>query len=107
MSITFNNQSDSLDSLPTDQSPPSHPEIQIIDTLFKEQHTTVQKLLNGTKDVLIFTVLFVLISLPQTEELIKKLFPSSSSSPYTMLFSKALIFAFAYFLIKNWYLVRK
>lgn len=107
MSITFNNQSDPLDSLPTDQTPPTHPEIQIVESLFKEQHTTVQKFFNGTKDVLIFTGLFVLISLPQVDEVLKKFFPSSASSQYSMLFCKAVLFAFTYFIIKNWYLVRK
>lgn len=106
MSVSFNTQSDPLDTLPTDKNAPTHSEIQIVDTLFKENHTTIQKIFNGTKDVFIFSGLFLLLSLPQINDIIIKFFPSASS-PYMLLFAKTVLFAILYFLIKNWYLVRK
>jgi hypothetical protein len=107
MSVSFNTQSDPLDTLPTDKTIPTHSEIQIVDTLFKENHSTIQKIFNGTKDVFIFSGLFLLLSLPQIDDIIIKFVPSASTSPYMLLFAKTVVFAILYFLVKNWYLVRK
>jgi hypothetical protein len=105
--VTFDSNSDNIDALPTDQNNPSHTEIQIVDTLFKQKHNTVQKLLSGTKDVLVVGFIFLLFSLPQFDELLKKLIPATEKSPYILVGVKAVLFAFAYFLVKNLYLVRK
>lgn len=98
---------DNIDNLPTDQNVPTHTEIQIVDTLFKEKQTTVQRLLAGTKDVLLVGFLFILFSLPQIDGVVCKLVPSSATSPYILLFAKAVAVMFLYFVIKNLYLVRK
>jgi len=100
-------ESDNIDTLPTDQNMPSHNEIQIVERLFKQKHTTVQKILGGTKDVLVVGVLFVLFSLPQFDELVKRFFPSVEKSQYIFIFVKAVLFAVVYFVVKNLYLVRK
>ena len=105
--VTFDSNSDNIDVLPTDQNNPSHAEIQIVDTLFKQKHNTVQKLLSGTKDVLVIGFIFLLFSLPQFDELLKKLIPATEKSQYILVAVKAVLFAFAYFLVKNLYLVRK
>jgi hypothetical protein len=105
--VTFDSNSDSIDALPTDQNNPSHAEIQIVDTLFKQKHNTVQKLLSGTKDVLIIGFIFLLFSLPQFDDLLKKLIPATEKSLYILVGVKAVLFAFVYFLVKNLYLVRK
>lgn len=105
--ITFDGNSDSIDLLPTDQNMPSHSEIQIVDTLFKQNHTTIQKFLGGTKDVLVIGFVFLLFSLPQFDELVKKFFPSTENSPYIFIAFKTLLFMVVYFLVKNIYLVRK
>lgn len=99
--------SDSIDNLPTDKNAPTHSEIEIVDTLFKEKQTTVQKLLEGTKDVLVLGFLFILFSLPQCDDIVYKFVPSAISSPYILVVVKAVAFMFIYFLIKNLYLVRK
>jgi len=105
--VTFDNPSDSIDTLPVDQNPPSHSEIQIMDTLFKQSHSTVQKILNGTKDVMLVGILFMIFSLPQVNEFVFKTFPSAQNSPYILLLAKAIMCMIAYFVIKNMYLVRK
>lgn len=105
--LSFNTPSETIDTLPTDKNVPNHAEIQIVDSLFKEQHTTIQKLLEGTKDVFIIGVLFLVISLPQSEGIIKRFFPSSENSIYIMLGIKCLLFMLAYFVVKNMYLVKK
>lgn len=106
-SITFDNNSDSIDALPTDQNNPTHTEIQIVEQLFKQKHNTIQKFLGGTKDVLVVGFIFLLFSLPQFDELLKKVLPSTEKSPYILVAIKAVLFAFVYFLVKNIYLVRK
>ena len=105
--VTIDPNSDNIDILPTDQNNPSHSEIQIVDTLFKQKHNTVQRLLSGTKDVLVIGFIFLLFSLPQFDELLKKLIPVTENSPYLFVGVKAVLFAFVYFLVKNLYLVRK
>ena len=99
-------QSDNIDSLPTDKNKPSEGEIQLVNTLFKEQ-STVQKILEGTKDILIIGLLFVGFSLPQMDDVVKKIIPSTQSSPYILLLTKAIIFMLVFFIVKNLYLVRK
>lgn len=104
--VTFDNNSDSIDTLPTDQNMPSHSEIQIVDTIFK-QNGTVQKFLSGTKDVLVLGFIFLIFCLPQFDDLVKRLVPSTEKSPYIFMGFKTLIFMFVYFIVKNIYLVRK
>ena len=54
---------DSIGSLPTDQSVPNHNEIRLIDTLFKQNQSTINRILSGLKDVLIIGILFIVFSL--------------------------------------------
>ena len=105
--VTFDVPADSIDTLPTDQNMPTHKEILIVDTLFKEKHTLIQTILNGTKDVLIVGFIFILLSIPQTDDFIRKFISSTQNSPYILLFVKTLIFMVCYFVVKNIYLVRK
>ena len=105
--VIFDIPADSIHSLPTDKSELTHPEIQIVETLFKHQHTTIQKLLIGTQDVLLVGLLFILFLFPQLDEFITKVFPASSKSPYILLGIKTAGFMLSYFIFKNLYLVRK
>lgn len=105
--VSFDTNSDSIDALPTDQNNPSHAEIQIVDSLFKQKHGTVQKILSGTKDVLVIAFIFLLFSLPQFDDLLKKFIPAAENSAYILIAVKSVLFAFVYFLVKNVYLVRK
>ena len=101
------NNSDNIDALPVDQNSPSHTDIQIVDSLFKQKHSTIQKMLAGTQDILIVGFIFLLFSIPQSDELLKKVLPVTEKSPYILLGVKKLIFMFVYFVVKNMYLVRK
>lgn len=103
----MSNSSDFIESLPTDKNPPTHTEIQIVDSLFKQQHTIIQKILVESKDVILVGFLFLLFSFPQIDDLIRKYIPSTETSIYIFIFSKTLLFMACYFLIKNMYLVRK
>lgn len=105
--VIFDIPADSIHTLPTDKSELTQPEMQIVEMLFKHQHTTIQKLLVGTQDVLLVGLLFVLFLFPQLDEFITKIFPSSSKSPYILLGIKTAGFMLSYFILKNIYLVRK
>jgi hypothetical protein len=108
MSDLFNLQttSDPIDSLPEDRNPPSHDEIQIIDSLFEKNQTTFEKILNSAKDSVLIGALFVLFSLPIVDSTIQR-FVTSSSSPYILVATKAMMFIIVYYIIKNLYTVRK
>jgi hypothetical protein len=105
--VVFDVPADSIDALPTDLTTPSHSEIQIMDTLFKQKQGTVQKLLSGTQDVILVGFLFILFSLPHVDTVIMKMVPATATSPYILVFVKALSFMCLYFILKNIHLVRK
>jgi uncharacterized membrane protein YqhA len=105
--VIFDIPADSIHTLPTDKSELSQPEIQIVETLFKHQHTTIQKMLMGTQDVILVGLLFILFAFPQLDEFIIKLFPTSATSQYILLGIKTAGFMLSYFVLKNIYLVRK
>jgi hypothetical protein len=108
--ITFgtnNISGDIIDNLPTDQSAPSHNEIQLVDTLFQKQKTMLELIMTESKDVIVVGFLFLLFLLPQSDEIIKKFIHSANNSEYILMISKVLIFMLAYFILKNMYLVRR
>lgn len=108
MSINSNSTpGDVITSLPTDSTIPNHDEIRILETLFKQKEKGVNRIFEQTKDVFLIGILFIAFSLPQIDEMIHKIFPSTSNSIYITIFIKALGFMLIYFIIKNWYLCRK
>lgn len=103
---SFDQNSDNIDSLPIDQNPPGNDEIHIIETLFKENGTKVNIILEKCKDILLIGLLFILFSIPEINLLIQKYFPATATSEYILIFVKSILFMFVYFIIKNMYLVR-
>lgn len=99
------NGGDIINELPTDETFPSKDELKILNTLFKNQGT-VQKIFDKTKDVLLVGFLFIILAIPQVDDLVYKIAPSTASSPYILIFVKALIFMFLFFVVQNMYLVR-
>lgn len=107
MNIEHVKSSDAVDSLPTDQNSPSNADIQLVDMLFQEKQTLMKTVLDNTRDILCASFLFLLLSLPQADDLIKKYIQMTNSSPYILILVKAFIFAFLFFILKNFYLVQK
>lgn len=97
---------DSLETLPVDQTEPTEAEKQLVNSLFKEKVSTVNRFLNGIRDVLLLGLLFLLVCLPQTGEIIQKFCPSTCSSVYMLLLVRTLVFMLLYFIVKNLYLAR-
>jgi hypothetical protein len=98
---------DMIETLPSDQSVPSHNEIRLVNQLFQKKKGIFDKILLNTKDILIIGGLFVLFSLSQVDRLIKKVIPSADKSPYILLGIKTILFIIIYFIIKNIYLAKK
>ena len=101
------NTGDYIDQLPSDVSVPSHNEIKIIDQLFQQKKSMLDRILHQTKDIIILAGLFILFSLPFVDNLIKQVVTVTTKSQYILIGVKALIFVIIYFIIKNLYLVRK
>jgi hypothetical protein len=98
---------DYIDTLPVDESTLTQTEMQMLNGIFKEQQTAVQKILSQTQDITLAGLLFLAFSTPQAEDVIKRFFPSTTTSPYILLAVKTMAFMIVYFAIKNMYLVRK
>lgn len=98
---------DVLDSLPVDKNIPTPAEVHMVDMLFGQNKGTIEKFLDGTKDIIFLGIFFIIFSLPQVDDIIKKFFPSTSTSPYILIFVKSLVFMLCYFIFKNVYLVKK
>ena len=110
MSIKYHtpdNLTDSISSLPVDNNPPVPDEIKILDTLFKENQNSFYLFFEGVKEVILAGLLFVLLSIPQTNEYIIRIFPFSQTSPINLLLVKTFLFMGLFFVLKNLYLIRK
>jgi hypothetical protein len=99
-----NNKFDNIDSLPTNKNEPTEEEIKTVDSFFLQKKNTMVKIINGFKDILITAILFIILSLPQFDEIVKKFIKCSNSSIYMLILVKAIIFCIVLFLIKNFYL---
>lgn len=98
---------DIITDLPDDQTTPSYNELKLVDTLFTKKKSVFDRILESTKDLLIMGIFFVIFSLPQIDEIIKKIIPITNKSFYILVGIKSVFFMLSYFIIKNLYLVRK
>ena len=99
-------QSDPLGNLPVDQSQPTHKEIQLVDTLFKENKKTMSVIAEELKSAAIVGALFLVLSLPQVDSLFRRMIPSLANSTYIMLIIKVVMFIALYWILKHFYLCR-
>lgn len=98
---------DNIKTLPVDKNPPSETEMRVINTLFKQEQREVSKFISKSKEVLLAGSLFILFSLPQTDPWVERFFPVCRDSEYLRIFIKAVFFMLAFFIIKNFYLIKK
>jgi hypothetical protein len=99
--------SDDILQLPSDKLPPTHLEIQMVDTLFKKQKSMIDRIFLSAKNIILMGILFIVLNIPQIDGLIFKIFPSSEKSQYILILLKACIFMASFYLIENIYLTRK
>lgn len=97
---------DLIVNLPVDQNPPSNNEIEIVQKLFTTRRDSMNKIFDKMKEPVIVFIVIILVSLPQVEELIKKFITITQKSEYFLIFTKALIAAGLFWIIKHFHLSR-
>jgi hypothetical protein len=98
---------DVLSNLPSDKTQPSHNELHIVDTLFKQHGNGINAMVNESKDAVLVGLLFVIFSLPIVDGLVKRFVTPAQNSPYILVGVKALMVMVAYWLVKHFYLSKK
>lgn len=105
--LATDQNADSIATLPTNQVQPSHNELKIVDTLFKSHGGTMNKIFAEVQDAILIGILFIVVSLPQTDDLLKRLLPMTQNSPYILMLTKAIALIILYWLLKNLWLAKK
>lgn len=106
MPVTFGDiGGDNLKALPVDQDPPSPEEVHLMELYFKDKKTKIEQLFSYSKDLIVLGLIFVCLSLPQTDALIIRICPSATSYP-TMVVIKAILLVFLFGIIQNIYLAK-
>lgn len=98
--------SDNINLLPTNKIAPTDVDSEISNKLFGEEKTLVQKIVSEGKGIILLALLFIVVSLPQLDDIIKKFIPITSTSSYILIGLKAIIFSVLYWIINNFYLAR-
>ena len=98
---------DPIDSLQVDNSIPSHQELQIVDKLFKEEPATMGKIFGEIKSVVVVAILYIFFSLPAVDGAIHKCLPVTENSWMILVGVKALVFMVIYYVIQNFWLMKK
>jgi hypothetical protein len=93
---------DYIKDLQTDNSKNTENEIDIINSIFKEEKnekTCSQS--NELQNILLIGVLFFIFSLPQIDIIFNRLLQKFNNSIYAVLVVKTLLFMIFYYIIKN------
>ena len=92
---------DALDQLPVDESHPSHDEITMVNELFKKEKSTLTKIVDEVKSVILVAVLFVVFSLPVIDDTIRRFIPMTQNSWIILILIKATTVMVIFYLINN------
>jgi hypothetical protein len=101
------NIADSIAQLPVDELPLSPSEIEIVETLFKQEKSKYVKLLNELKETLLVSILVVLFCLVNLTPLLSKISPFITSSEYMIAICKGLLAGFIFYIFKNMDFLKK
>jgi len=98
---------DSIKSLPTNTDIINDLDLQIINNLFGTSNKSIKEnVLHEAKDLIIISILFIILSLPQTDKILQKYLPITNNYVYNIIL-KTIIFVIFYWVIKHFYLIRK
>ncbi len=100
-------KSDILEQLPVDKIDPTTEEMHIMNTLFTQHKKEVNVIFNELKDCLIVAILFIILSIPQIDDIIKKFIPITRTSFYILLLIKVAVLIIIYWFLKHFYLAKK
>ena len=98
---------DMIEKLPSDDSQPSHNELQIVNTLFKKHTSDMKSIATEFSEPAIIAGLVVFLWLPPVDNAIKNFFPSITHSPLLLVATKAFFIGVLFWLIKHFYLSRR
>lgn len=97
---------DQISLLPVDKMPSTPEEIQLVNHLFKQNHSTFSLIFQEAKDSIIVGILVIIFCNPYVESIIQKLLPFTQSSVYFLLTIKAILAGILYWLVRHFYLSR-
>ena len=98
---------DSIKSLPTNTDIINDLDLQIVNNLFGNSNKSIKEnVLHEAKDLIIISILFIILSLPQTDKILQKYLPITNNYVYNIIL-KTIIFVIFYWVIKHFYLIRK
>jgi len=100
---------DPLAKLPIDSSIPHHNDIVMVNELFKKHSSTMDSVMQEFRIPIIYTVVFIILSLPITGKGINYLCPSITNNPDNLFFIglKALIFLLLVYMVQNYTTITK
>lgn len=98
---------DPISQLPADQTQPSHNELMIVNSLFKDHGNAMNAIFKEMQGAILVGILFIALSLPQIDDMIKRMLPMTQNSIYILLLVKAIVIMSLFWLIKHFYLSRK
>ena len=97
---------DNIEDLPTDEKTPDVNELYLVNTLFTNNNDSAQ-LFNGLQDTVLSGFLFLLLTMPFINNLIKNIFKFTKNSFVLFILLKSFIFMILYFIIVNFALIKK
>lgn len=100
---------DMIANLPIDKSIPTESELMMLNTLFKEKEkkSVVRSVINEAYEPFFVGILFVLLSIPQLDDLIKSNIQITQNSIYFLLLFKMFIIMILFWIIKHFHLCKK
>ena len=96
-----------IESLPVDNTSYSKSQLDIANLLFKENESTMNAVANELKDAITISILFLLFTSNQADELVRKIIPAANASHVILLGVKCIAIVILFYLIKNFHLSRK
>lgn len=100
---------DSISRLPTDSTIPHHNDIVMVNELFKKHGSTMDKVVEEFRSPIIYTMVFILLSLPLTTRAINYLCPSIANDEGNMfsILTKAIVFLIIVYVVQNYTRMKK
>jgi len=99
------NYSDDINQLPMSDYRPSGDEINIMNTLFKENDKdNINSVLDEFKDVMILGIFFLILASPILDKYINRFIPITKNSTYYSLAIKSILFVILAWFYQNKYL---
>lgn len=90
---------DSLQTLPTDQQPMDPHEQHLLNTIFKEETSSITNLFQELRLPIIVGVLFLILSLPQWNNLLQSVIPYTNKSQSSLIVFKTFVFIIVVFIL--------